>query len=97
MRDRCGERARNKADGDISWANSRKGRNKTRCFAGYVGGSACNVSKRGKVGEHEEKRIANAIVKVDFRRCGAGEKVIAVSIHNTTTATGEWGGKKWNA
>jgi hypothetical protein len=97
MRDRCRDSARNRANGDISWANSGKCRNKARCFAGYVGGSASNVSKRGKVGEHEEQRIANAIVEIDFRRFGAGEKVIAVSIHNTTTVTAKWGGKKWNA
>jgi hypothetical protein len=74
MRDRCGDSARNKADGDISWANSGKCRNKTRCFAGYVGGSASNMSKRGKVGEHEEQRIANAIVEVNFKKFGAREK-----------------------
>ncbi len=49
------------------------------------------------MGKHEEHRIANTVVKIGFRRFGAGEKVVAVDIHNATAATMKRSGKKWNA
>jgi hypothetical protein len=93
---RLRESARNKANGDISRTNSGKFWNKARCFARDISGSAGNGSKGGKMGKHEEHGIANTVVKIGFRRFGAGEEVVVVDIHNTTAATMKRSGKEWN-